>query len=69
MRIFRGNGNAWMTAEDLSTEAILRGYRSTHSRNPENDPEKIRVSFRVILKREKEVFEQDGRGFRLREEP
>lgn len=65
-RIFRGNNNAWLTAAELATEAIRRGYRSRNSRNPNNNPEKARVSFRIILKRSTDAFERNRQSFRLR---
>jgi len=66
--ILREGENQGMPSDEIARAAIARGYRSTSSRNPENDPKKIMTSFRVTMKRLTQKFENEGRLFKLKEQ-
>src|SRR4051794_24958454 len=47
-----------LTSHEVTEIAIKRGYQSTSSRNPNNDPKTIRMSFHVTMQRRFDKFEK-----------
>jgi hypothetical protein len=58
-----------LSSDAVADKAIDTGYRSTSSRNPTNEPTKIRKSFDATMRRLSEIFKYDKeeKTFRLKQ--
>jgi hypothetical protein len=60
--LFEENENRPLSPDEIVTDALSRGYRSTHPKNKENDPTKLARSVRLMMERRPDKYEHaDGR--------
>jgi hypothetical protein len=67
-QILRESGGASIESDEIARQALARGYRTSSARNPEGDPEKVIRSFHAIMKRNPNVFEKQGKRFRIKQD-
>jgi hypothetical protein len=66
-KILGESPGCFFRASDVANEAMRRGYRSTSSRNPDNNPHTNAESFYMTMMRHSDVFEKVGQLFKLRQ--
>jgi hypothetical protein len=67
-RILAESDGEYIDSEEIGRRALARGYRTSSGRNPEGDPAKILKSFAVIMRRNPDKFDRQGKRFCLKQQ-